>query len=250
MDKHLGNGLTENNILDNFTNVFTEYQMMREFVLYRNQNMCHIYVVPSHSSTFVWFGVMFVHKGLYRGIVLRFHVLIPNAFPTTEIPKIVFDAIPFHPLINPLSGELNTSLAFTEWKSSVNNVWEVIDYANRVFNCFDLTDCLPNESLLSCDMFNTQAVDLYRENMDGFRLKVTQTIRQCNQKINEYNTDDSNAIIFGPFDADIHQELQRKLLSGVNVHEESQLADPTHPSVTGLSWVQSGSTQMFSKSGA
>ena len=97
---------------------------------------------------------------------------------------------------------------------------------------------------------NIEAIDLYKEDFDRFRSKVSQTIGKCNQKINEINTNDSNAIVFGAFNVDVHQELQNKLLSGVNVIEEMQLADPTHPSVTGLSWVQSGSTKMFSKSGA
>jgi len=240
----------DNHILDNFSHVIIEYHLMREFILYRNQHMSHVYVVPSHSSPFLWFGVMFVHKGLYRGIVLRFTVVIPNTYPNCEIPKLIFDAIPFHPLVNPNTGQLNTSVAFNEWKSSVNKIWQIIDYSQRVFQCFDFSDCLQNESLVSSDMLNTKAIDLYKQDFPAFQRKVTQTIRECHQKINECNNDDSNAIVFGSFDADIHQELRNKLLSGVNVIEERQLADPTHPSVTGLSWVQSGSTQMFSKSGA
>ena len=72
----------------------------------------------------VWFGVMFVQKGLYRGIVLRFNVMIGTNYPISQIPvcftfnsnnypkfnyffnyyqKIFFDAIPFHPLIDPMS---------------------------------------------------------------------------------------------------------------------------------------------------
>ena len=154
-------------------------------------------------------------------------------------------------MIDPITGELNTSLAFPQWKSGTNKIWQIVDYANQVFNSLDLNEFLPtNGSFVSNSCLNIEAIDLFKENFERFRLKVSQTIGECNEKYNECNANDSNAIVFGAFNSDVHNELQNKLLSGVNVIEEMQLADPTHPSVTGLSWVQSGSTKMFSKSGA
>ncbi|XP_054164425.1 AKT-interacting protein homolog B-like [Oppia nitens] len=228
----------DNHILDIYSDVFIEYELMREFLLYRKQNISHIYLVPANSSPFVWFGVMFVHKGIYRGLVLRFEVVIPNTYPNCQIPKIIFETIPFHPLIDAISGELNTSLKFTDWKSSVNNIWQIIDYAKQVFISMDFMQSLEDNTLSSSDLFNKKAIDLYKKDNKEFHIKVTQTIHESNELINKCNTNDTNAIIFGPFNDDIHQELHKKLLSGIDVIEENLIADPTHPSVTGLSWVQ------------
>jgi hypothetical protein len=153
-----------------------------------------------------------------------------------------------------MNGELNTSKAFVEWKTETNHIWEVILFAKQVFQSIDINSYFEDETQLfsssMSSMCNIKAVKMFREDFESFQQKVTQTIKECNEKINEYNSNDSNAIVFGSWNEDIHQELKTKLLTGVNVIEDMHCGDPTHPSVTGLSWVKRGSTQMFSKSGA
>jgi len=66
--------------------IFIEYQLMREFVLFQQQGLSHIYVVPSASSAFKWSGVIFIYDGLYAGAIFRFTLQIPSSFPDCDCP--------------------------------------------------------------------------------------------------------------------------------------------------------------------
>jgi len=153
-----------------------------------------------------------------------------------------------------MSGELNTSKTFSDWKTGTNHIWQIILFAKQCFQAIDINSYFEDETQLFSpslsSMFNIKAVKMFKEDFEAFQLKVAQSINECNEKINQYNSNDSNAIVFGSWDEEVHQELRTKLLTGVNVVEDMQCGDPTHPSVTGLSWVKRGSMQMFSKSGA
>ncbi|KAI1285191.1 AKT-interacting protein [Halotydeus destructor] len=231
--------------------VFNEYQLMREFVLFQQQTITNVYVVPSHSSAFKWFGVIFIHSGLYQGAILRFSLYIPEDYPSNQLPKVIFDPVPFHPLINPRTGELNISRDFESWTSS-NQLWQVIWMAKNVFLRVekDIEDCQlssPNQSYELSDMFHNETVRMYREDNEKFKLKVAETVAQCHAKLYDPPVDsqDRNAIIFGPWNPELHDDLRHTLVTG-----KAPLSFEDNGSTSakqGLSWVQKGTQQMFSK---
>ena len=77
--------------------------------LFQEQNIRNVYVVPSHASAFSklldwpvdhldltifyyyyhlleWFGVVFIHDGLYAGAIFRFTLLISPNYPIRDTP--------------------------------------------------------------------------------------------------------------------------------------------------------------------
>ncbi|RWS10500.1 AKT-interacting protein-like protein [Dinothrombium tinctorium] len=242
---------------DQLPSVTLEYSLMREFVHFREQGITNLYVIPSHSSPFRWFGVTFIHEGLYRGAIIRFSLEVPHDYPdTASCPKIFFEPIVFHPLINPQTGELNTKYKFYEWKRNDNHLSDVLMFAKTIFT--QLNDVLKEEYINSksndlIHKFYAENVKLYRNNFEEFKAKVTETVAECHNKLFDKLSygEDQNAFVFGPWNPEIHEELRKKLIAGKNVADEileSVDDNNRNNSSTGLSWVQKGSLQMFSKS--
>lgn len=64
--------------------------------------------------------------------------MIPNDYPFSNCPKVIFFPIPYHPLIDPNTGELDTLNAFPEWRSSQNKLYELVLYIKRIFYKTDI----------------------------------------------------------------------------------------------------------------
>ncbi|TRY56799.1 hypothetical protein DNTS_005470 [Danionella cerebrum] len=112
---------------------YLEYSLLAEFTLVIKQKLPGIYVQPSYRSALMWFGVIFIRHGLYQDGVFKFTVYIPDNYPDGDCPRVVFDTPVFHPLVDPVSGELDVRRAFTKWRRNHNHIWQVLMYARTIF---------------------------------------------------------------------------------------------------------------------
>ncbi|CAG8464540.1 1372_t:CDS:2 [Cetraspora pellucida] len=62
---------------------FRKMDLMIEFTNLRNPRHCPsgVYVMPSADNFYIWYGVLFVHKGYYKGGVFKFKLNIPIEYP-------------------------------------------------------------------------------------------------------------------------------------------------------------------------
>uniref|UniRef100_A0A3Q4MJS0 Akt interacting protein n=1 Tax=Neolamprologus brichardi TaxID=32507 RepID=A0A3Q4MJS0_NEOBR len=96
---------------------YLEYSLLAElYVLVQYQNLNFSLLLISWHAPILWFGVIFIRHGLYQDGVFKFTVYIPDNYPDGECPKLVFDIPVFHPLVDPVSGELDVRRAFTKWR--------------------------------------------------------------------------------------------------------------------------------------
>ncbi|KAG8001384.1 AKT-interacting protein [Nibea albiflora] len=102
--------------------------------------------VQIYKLLIVWFGVIFIRHGLYQDGVFKFTVYIPDNYPDGECPKLVFDIPVFHPLVDPVSGELDVRRAFTKWRRNHNHIWQVLMYARTIFYKINTTEPLNPEA--------------------------------------------------------------------------------------------------------
>lgn len=163
--------------------------------------------------------------------------------------------MPFHPLVHPKTGELDTSRAFPLWNPNVNHLWQAVLFAKKIF--YSLEKDIEEESEYtslnpSYDlgiMFHSEMVKMFRENKDEFLVKIAETVADCHARLYEPSKDagDQNAIVFGPWNPDIHEPLRRKLLAGkaISLTETGQETSPTR---AGLSFIDKGSMRIFSRS--
>ncbi|XP_068883386.1 AKT-interacting protein isoform X1 [Aphelocoma coerulescens] len=212
---------------------YLEYSLLAEFTLVVKQKLPGVYVQPSYRSALMWFGVIFIRNGLYQDGVFKFTVYIPDNYPDGDCPRLVFDLPVFHPLVDPLSGELDVKRAFAKWRRNHNHIWQVLMYARRVFYKIDTTSPL-----------NPEAAVLYEKDVQLFKSKVVDSVKLCSSHLfDQPKIEDPYAIIFSPWNPAIHDEAREKMLT--QKKPEDQHCKSMH--VSGLSWVKPGSVQPFSK---
>ncbi|KAG8562635.1 hypothetical protein GDO81_015746 [Engystomops pustulosus] len=187
----------------------------------------HVLVFP------VWFGVIFIRHGLYQDGVFKFTVYIPDNYPDGECPRLVFDIPVFHPLVDPISGELDVKRAFAKWRRNHNHIWQVLMYARRIFYKIDTTSPL-----------NPEAAVLYEKDVQLFKSKVVDSVKLCNSHLfDQPKIEDPYAITFSPWNPVLHDEAREKMLAQKRKSEEQNKS----LNATGLSWVKPGSVLPFSK---
>ncbi|XP_021264611.1 AKT-interacting protein isoform X1 [Numida meleagris] len=213
---------------------YLEYSLLAEFTLVVKQKLPGVYVQPSYRSALMWFGVIFIRHGLYQDGVFKFTVYIPDNYPDGDCPRLVFDLPVFHPLVDPLSGELDVKRAFAKWRRNHNHIWQVLMYARRVFYKIDTTSPL-----------NPEAAVLYEKDIQLFKSKVVDSVKLCSSHLfDQPKIEDPYAIVFSPWNPAIHDEAREKMLTQKKKPED-QHCKSMHGS--GLSWVKPGSVQPFSK---
>uniref|UniRef100_A0A3B4Y5R1 Akt interacting protein n=1 Tax=Seriola lalandi dorsalis TaxID=1841481 RepID=A0A3B4Y5R1_SERLL len=185
------------------------------------------------KSKSMWFGVIFIRHGLYQDGVFKFTVYIPDNYPDGECPKLVFDIPVFHPLVDPVSGELDVRRAFTKWRRNHNHIWQVLMYARTIFYKINTTEPL-----------NPEAAVLYEKDVQLFKSKVVDSVKLCNSHLfDQPKIEDPYAISFSPWNPAVHEEAKERMFT------YKRRPDDHHKGmqVSGLSWVKPGSTQPFSK---
>ncbi|XP_029501861.1 AKT-interacting protein isoform X3 [Oncorhynchus nerka] len=215
---------------------YLEYSLLAEFTLVIKQKLPGIYVQPSYKSALMWFGVIFIRHGLYQDGVFKFTVYIPDNYPDGECPRVVFDIPVFHPLVDPVSGELDVRRAFTKWRRNHNHIWQVLMYARTVFYKINTMEPLNPEA----------AVLFFRYDKDVqlFKSKVVDSVKLCNSHLfDQPKMDDPYAISFSSWNPAIHDEAKERMFTHKRRPEDHQKG----LQVSGLSWVKPGSTQPFSK---
>lgn len=109
-----------------------EFALVNENILIQKERITQLYVIQSEQDPYLWFGVLFVDSGLYMGSVIRFNMIIDEFYPDCPCPKIIFDPVPYHPLVNLQTGELDTKNAFPDWNSNTHKLHQLLIFVKRV----------------------------------------------------------------------------------------------------------------------
>ncbi|XP_021923601.1 protein crossbronx homolog isoform X2 [Zootermopsis nevadensis] len=206
-----------------------EYSIISEYNMLRKQEFPGIYVIPSAQNCLLWFGVLFVRQGVYQGGIFRFCIQIPEGFPDGECPRVVFQSKIFHPMISPNSWEMDLRSGFQEWRKNVNHIWQVVHYVRRAFYKIETKSPL-----------NQEASELYNKNEDAFCENVKLCVKASQEQVYDLApTDDLHYISFERYDDERHNPVRESIFKVKDNEDE--------PSSLGLSWVQPGSLQPFSK---
>jgi len=115
-----------------------------------------IYLSPSFSNPQTWFGIIYVRYGMYSSAAYRFLLIMGDdcydpstmRFPESSrkpptkdtsaywrLPRIFFysPTKPYHPHIDPVTGELNLSWYFKSWDEKRHHVWHCLKCLRHIF---------------------------------------------------------------------------------------------------------------------
>ncbi|XP_041375803.1 AKT-interacting protein-like isoform X3 [Gigantopelta aegis] len=231
---------------------FQEYSLMAEYNQLHRQKMPGVYVIPSAHCSHIWNGVLFIRQGLYQEGVFRFTLTIPDNYPDSECPSLVFEYPIFHPVVHPKTGEVDVKRAFPRWRRNNNHLWQVLLYARRIFYKIEIKDPL-----------NEEAADLYLQDLEKFKKKVSESVKSAKtQALEPPKSDDPFAIRFNEMDPALFEQAKQDMLNSKandsktknqqkSVFDKSTQKTPaedqrSNPSSLGLSWMLPGSAEIFS----
>lgn len=228
---------TSNEYISSYGPLFLEHSIAAEFNHLKKTRLPGVYVIPSFADPLVWFGVVFIRQGIYQDGVFRFSMKIPSNYPDGDCPSVTFTPTVFHPFINPSTGGLDLERAFSSWRPNVNHIWQILLYMRRIFYKFDCKDPL-----------NPQAADLYDSDVAAYKQKVKDDIAEINNKLYEdVENEDPHAFRFREWNPEIHEPLRHQMTSTKVEEEREEVDDFEKPKLSGLSYVEPGTTLIFSK---
>ncbi|XP_052871916.1 protein crossbronx homolog [Anopheles cruzii] len=216
--------------------VLQEYKILTEYERLQSEDLGGVYVTPSYDNPFLWFGVIFVRGGLYKGGVFRFSVLLPNLFPNdSAIPVITFQSEVFHPLIRSADGVLDLSDAFPKWRAGETYIWQILKFVQFVFQS------LEEHTIQTEEVANRDAYEMMHDNRAEFMRRVEQCIDESQSKLYDLPPKpDKNYICFDRFNPEVHGPILESM-------KQNKVAEVTTPPSSGLSWVRKGLYQPLTK---
>ncbi|BES88621.1 crossbronx [Nesidiocoris tenuis] len=187
-----------------YSEYFREYSIIYEYNTVCDHPIPGLYVIPSANSCLVWYGVIFIHTGAYRGGVFRFSIEIPEDFPSSVPPKVFMGPCVFHPAVDPNTNELNVKDVFPRWSQTANRLWQVLEYMHSIFQEISTTSPL-----------NKEATKLYEMDRDRFLEKARACAEASASKAirSTYHDSDAHYIRFSDFDDSVHSSVKSLLLN-------------------------------------
>uniref|UniRef100_A0A1I7TVU9 UBIQUITIN_CONJUGAT_2 domain-containing protein n=1 Tax=Caenorhabditis tropicalis TaxID=1561998 RepID=A0A1I7TVU9_9PELO len=189
-------------------NILVEQALAAEFVEVCRNPIDGIFVSPSVNNKFVWFGVIFIRKGIFGGGIFRFRIQIPSSFPnSTDLPRVIFHQSIFHPLIS--QKELTLARSFPDgWKPEKHSLRRVLIVIQRSFYSFDVDN-------------DSEASILYKEHREKFREIAKECVESSRSMVYDEVEEDCNGIRLLPWDALIHRTARDKMIQigkGLKAH--------------------------------
>jgi len=178
---------------------YGEYYLSKEHETLEKFCPSGMYVIPSESNFLVWHGVFFVHSKLYKGAVLKFILYIDEEYPRKR-PSVVFYSKVTHPLVDPMSGELNLSTRFPEWVANQDYIYHILTYIKEIFKK------IPEQG-----HFNREISDLVSKDPEKFREKMKETVDLSISNL--YDHHDSSPLRFSDLPTSDFEKYKHLMLS-------------------------------------
>ncbi|XP_018913959.1 AKT-interacting protein isoform X2 [Bemisia tabaci] len=195
-----------NNVqLKPFNSFFLEYSIISEFNIVARHKIPGLYTAPSAASPLEWYAVLFIRSGPYEGAIFRFTMLIPETFPDSTTPKVIFQSDTFHPQIDKDSGELNIREKFPEWRKDLNHLWQVLDYTQSIFYNIETKNAV-----------NLESTNLFETDLETWKLRISACVDVSKAKIfDPPPVDDSNCLKFSPYSEEVHGTTKKTISAGL-----------------------------------
>ncbi|KAK6094134.1 hypothetical protein BDV3_002202 [Batrachochytrium dendrobatidis] len=205
------------------TRQFAEKCLQLEYTTLRVLAPSGVYILPVPEAPTLWQGVVFMNEGLFNGGIFRFVIEAGDTYPDT-IPVMRFTSLLFHPLVDPLTGVLDSTEVFPSGNSIPMGVVVLIQYMKRILKV-DVDDMvlwslkkLQNSvsNLKQAAPCNMDACKLILNDRNAFMDKAKRSVDASKKYIYE---DPDSEIKFSPWDIDVHNRVLHILLTSNSAAE-------------------------------
>ncbi|DBA03639.1 TPA: hypothetical protein N0F65_006818 [Lagenidium giganteum] len=188
-----------------------DYGLMIEYKHLRQHVPAGIYVLPSFDESRVWYGVIFIHTGLYRNGIFKFTIFLPENYNGSgTYPRIVFNTKVFHPYVDQETRELDLKPKFPDWDPELHYMVAVLTYLKSIFYMKDFPQ--------SVAAANQEALDMFRRDPEAYVSNVEAAVETALE--HAYTQEVGSSIQFTkPTPA--HENLRRELFAQLDSSEGS-----------------------------
>ncbi|XP_068146725.1 protein crossbronx-like [Drosophila tropicalis] len=193
------------------------YRVLGEYKLIKQAELKNIYALPSYASGLHWFGVIFIHSGIYAESMFRFSILLPDNFPEdVSLPTVIFQTEVFHPHICPVTKSLDLTPCFREWKKDQHHIWQILKYIQAIFSDPEGSVCVTEtpsgDTVTLNEVHNREALNLLSKNRMEYIKRVEESIVFSRKHMyDKPPTNDAHYIVFEPYSADRHEKAMGQL---------------------------------------
>ncbi|XP_065186536.1 AKT-interacting protein-like [Sycon ciliatum] len=150
-----------------------EYSLMSELRNVQRRRIPGLYVIPSATSSLVWFGLLVVRSGCYTGGVFKFVLIADDGHPHSgAVPFVIFQPPVFHPLVDMVTGQMNCGVSFRKWKAQSNTLAELLEFVKDAF--YQVT---------TLEAVNPEASSIYTNNKDNFKQRAMESVQYCRSRL-------------------------------------------------------------------
>ena len=153
-----------------------DYKLTVEYKHLKQNSPGGIYVVPSFTDLRVWYGVIFVRRGIYANGIFKFRIELPEEYNDLNAwPRVYFMSRMYSPLVDPDTGELDVKSAYPEWDPTRHYVVTVLTFLKKIFYIKDGFEGYETPK-------NANAARAYANDAPEFLREVESCVRESGEK--------------------------------------------------------------------
>lgn len=206
--------------------LLSDFELLVEYEQLQTLAPEGVYVMPGLDSSRHWHGVIFVHKGFYRGGVFRFRIALPMEYPNVP-PSVNFLSRVFHPLVDPADGRVDIAML-------LGRHWEPgKDFATHLLPA--LKKMLLRREFFEPDQpLNPEAKEVFsmQEDNNYFHLRATQCAEASASSLYDPGFARDSPIRF----SDAAEEEYSDILQGLDVAASAPEADEEQKKTMFMEW--------------
>jgi len=176
-----------------------DYKVTIEYKHLKQHAPSGVYVIPALDSLRLFYGVIFLRRGLYHNAIFKFQIHLPKEYNNQNTyPSIVFTSHVYNPHIHPETGELDLMTAYPHWDPHRHYLVTVLTYLKKIFY---LKAPFADGTVKA----NLSAAQLARSDPKAYRKNIESCVRESQRSV--YVNDPGCTVVFREENL-VHQALR------------------------------------------
>lgn len=187
-----------------------DYKVTIEYKHLKSHAPGGVYLIPSLDNLRLFYGMIFVRRGLYTNGIFKFKLRLPPQYNDINMhPEITFDSYVYNPYVDQNNGKLDIKTAYMRWDPARHYLVTVLTFLKKIFYTKNFDDAKAN----------MEAKQLAAKDPSMYQKKVDECVR-ISQKEVYSNTPESVAKFT---EEQLSHRVLRDLLKA-NIKDPSQIS--------------------------
>lgn len=158
-----------------------DYKVTIEYKHLKSHAPGGVYLIPSLDDLRLFFGIIFVRRGLYTNGIFKFKLRLPPKYnDINQHPQLTFTSSVYNPYVDPNTGALEISAGYPKWDPSKHYLVTVLTFLKKIFYAKSFDEATANPT----------ARELASTDPSAYRQQVEDCVRQSQKLVYNLVTDE------------------------------------------------------------